>query len=78
MADLIKMLFSDPLPPKKYRVSKDKMWCLALLFVRICFILHSTIITNNSNSNNNKNNETSQKTYCLVSIIVSSMVCVLL
>ena len=45
MTDLIKMLFSAPSPPKKYRVSRDKMWCLAPLFVRICFILHSTIIT---------------------------------
>ena len=45
MTDLIKMLFRDPLPPKTYRVLRGKMWCLALLFVRICFILHSTIIT---------------------------------
>ena len=43
MTDLIKMLFSDPLPPKKYRVSRDKTAICSHLF-HLAFNDHYKII----------------------------------
>ena len=78
MTDLIKMLFSDPLPPQK-STGFQGIKCGALpryLFASVSSCIQRSL-QNNSNNNNN-NNETSQKTYYLVSFVVSSIVCVLL
>ena len=78
MTDLIKMLFSDPLPPKSTGFQGIKCGALpCYLFASVSSCIQR-LLQNNSKSNNDKNNETSQRTYYLVSFVVSSIVCVLL